>query len=176
MRKTITLLTVCTLLTACGSGTTENPLIDESASATVGTDGNETSGTEPVVGAAIPDPVDTDTLQVDRNFNFATARTIDIDFNLSDAADKDASVSICSEYAQAGDIYDINFDSCTVSGNLDSGVFQHSMEVTNDKDSVVAVVLFQDASMPPMFKEFFVDAATRSRADGTINKVIVWNE
>ncbi len=135
--------------------------------------GNENS--EPLLGAALAGAVDTKSLSVSKDFGFETAKTINVNFDLADAQNEEATVTICSDYLPVGNEFDINFDSCTVSGPLESGVFEHSMEVTIDKTSVVAGVFFQDASIDPMFKEFSVDDGFTTRAKGD-SQTLVWHE
>jgi len=160
MKALITTLSVSALLIACGGN------------------GNKDAGDNnaPGLGAAVASSPDTNTLEVNEHFAFATARSVDIDFDISIARNTEADVAICTDFEPIGEEFDVNFDSCTVSGKLTHGVFNHSMEVTNDKESVVAVVLFQDFEMPPMYKEFQVDNNQRTRADGTSRSMIVWNQ
>lgn len=161
MIKPISVLSMAIFLTACGgaSSENENAIKDQAPSQ---------------LGAALPDPTNTTSLEVEQSFGFATARTIDIDFDIAAVRQKDATVTICTEFEPAGENFDVNFDSCSVSGLLVDGVFNHSMELTNDRDSVVAVVLFQDASIAPMFKEFTIDDSQRIKLGGDMNSVIVW--
>lgn len=161
MYKSLTAASVALLLVACGG----------SGSGGV-QDTNEF--VNPGLGAALPDATDTRTLEVDRTFAFETARTIDIEFDIEAAKNADATVSICTDYIPLGTEFDVDFESCTVSGVLDNGTFSHSMDVTNDKDSVVGVVLFQSAEMAPLYKEFSVDENQRTKRDGTTQSVIVW--
>lgn len=164
MKNSLTAISISLFLVACGGsgsedvGTTEPALLQG-----------------PNLGAAVDSPTNTDSLNIDRSFSFDTARTIDIDFNIEAAISSDANVSICTDYSPAGLEYDVNFESCMISGTLEDGVFKHSMEVTNDKDAVVAVVLFQDATIAPLYKEFKVDAHQRSKGNGSMRGVIVWN-
>lgn len=160
---------------------------------------SESSDTTPAVGAALPEPVatdtdtgaasepapvvlatDTNTLSVSEEFSFDTARTIDIDFDLEQGRGQDASVSICTSYAQDGDAFDVDYTSCAVRGPMVNGVFSHSMEITNEFDSVIAVVWFQDATIEPLHQIFTIDepvamADSRGiRASTNQRRVIVW--
>lgn len=158
---------------------------------------SESSDTTPEVGAALPASVttgtgasiepapvvlatDTNTLTVAEDFSFDTARTIDIDFDLEQARGQDASVSICTSYAQDGDAFDVDYTSCAVRGPMVDGVFSHSMDITNEFDSVIAVVWFQDASVEPLHREFTIDqplamADSRGiRAAKNQRRVIIW--
>jgi len=164
MIKPISVITMSVFLIACGgSGSPDNTGSVGSLQAPTG------------LGAALPAATDTNTLEVRRDFSFATARTVDIEFDIEEVRNEDASVSICTDYEPAGDSFDINFNSCTVSGDLVMGTFNHSMEITNDKNDVIAVVLFQNAQIPPLYRVFSVDTNTRSRNDGSSQRVIVWN-
>lgn len=129
----------------------------------------------------VPEPVtDTKSLKVADNFTFDTARTIDIDFDLESARGTQASVSICTSYTQDAEDFDVDYDSCAVRAPMMDGVFSHSMEVTNEFDSVVAVVWFKDSSMAPLHREFSIDpplavAGVRGiRAATNQRRVIVW--
>ncbi len=161
MYKSLTAASVALLLVACG-GSGSGGVQDTNEFITPG------------IGSALPDATDTRTLEVDRSFAFATARTIDIEFDIESARNADATVSICTDFVPVASEFDVDFDSCTVSGELDNGMFSHSMDVTNDKNSVVGVVLFQSAEMPPLYKEFNVDENQRTKGDGTVQSVIVW--
>jgi len=145
MNKLITVTALSVMLSACGGSGTPS---------------------EPELGAAAAVPTNTQDLQVDKKFNFASSRSIDIEFDIAEAASGDASVSICTEYQAGGNAYDVNYESCTVSGDLEEGKFEHVMDVTNEFDSVVAVVWFQDPSSEPLYKEFFVDAKTTRSKGG----------
>lgn len=164
MKNILGVVSMAVLLSACGgsgSQTSDN------------VSGGETSTA--LLGAAFPDSVDTNTLVVDRDFGFKTSRTIDISFDIEDARTEDATVSICTEYKTVDDDFDINFDSCTVNGVLQSGVFEHSMEVTIDKTSVVAAVFFQNAQIAPLFSEFSVNESLRTKGYGQ-TQTIVWHQ
>ncbi len=146
------------------------------------------SGEEPEIAAAestgstdIVDKVaDTKSLDVASDFDFDTARGIDIEFDLESARGMEASVSICTSYDVDGDAYDVDYESCAVRGPMLDGVFSHSMEITNEFDSVVAVVWFQDSTMVPLHREFSIEdsvAASGARGIRAANgqrRVIVW--
>jgi len=129
---------------------------------------------EPDAAAAIPEAVATDTLVVDQSFSFNTSRMIDIAFDIESARNEEATVTICTEYFNNQEGFDINYDSCPVKGTLVGGVFNHSMEVTNAYDSVVAAVWFQSSQIQPIFREFTV--AQSNRRKGPNRPVIVWRE
>jgi len=163
MKNILGVVSMAVLLSACGGSGTQT------------SDNGSSGGSDNLLlGAAFPDAVNTDTLVVDRDFGFKTSRTIDISFDIEDARTEDATVSICTEYETVDVEFDINFDSCTVNGVLQSGVFEHSMEVTIDKSSVVAAVFFQNAEKAPLFSEFTVNESLRSKGVGS-TQTIVWH-
>ncbi len=150
MKKAITVIALSAILAACGA---------------------EDAAT-PDLGAAQAGPMaNTADLAVDADFDFASSRSIDVEFDIADAAGSDASVSICTEYSPGGGAFDVDYESCTVSGEIQDGVFSHTMDVTNEFDSVVAVVWFQDPSNEPLYKEFFVESRKRSKGQ---KPTLVW--
>jgi len=163
MNKSITALCMTLSLVACGQSGSNNQPNDTGAASAA-----------PNLGAALPEATDTKTLDISKSFSFDTARLIDIEFDIESARNSAADVSICTDYSEVGAEFDINFNTCALNGKLDNGAFNHSMLLTNDKESVVAVVLFQDAEMIPLYREFTVDSNQRNKADGSVQRVIVW--
>lgn len=169
LSKGLLALSLALVLTGCGS--------EEAAPEMAAAQAAAPAGNTPVATA---ESTDTKTLEVAHDFAFDTARTIDIDFDLESARDTHASVSICTEYAQDGDAFDVNYDSCTVQAPMTDGVFSHSMEVTNEFDSVMAVVWFKDSTIAPLHREFTIDpplavvGARGIRAVTGQRRVIVW--
>ena len=153
MKKVITVAAVCVALSACN--------------------GSGSAGlNEPDLGAASAvAQTNTADLKVNESFDFASSRSIDIEFDIADAANTDASVSICTQYNPGGDAYDVNYESCTVTAGMQNGKFSHVMDVTNEYSSVVAVVWFQDEASEPLYKEFAVDTTTRSKGG---KPALVW--
>jgi len=87
MIKPISVITMSVFLIACGgSGSPDNTGSVGSLQAPTG------------LGAALPAATDTNTLEVRRDFSFATARTVDIEFDIEEVRNEDASVSICTDY------------------------------------------------------------------------------
>jgi len=124
---------------------------------------------------------DSQSLSVSNTFSFDTSRTVDVDFDLEQARNQLASVSICTSFDPEGGAFGVDYDSCTVHGQMVDGVFNHSMEVTNDIESVAGVVWFQNSSMQPLMQVFTVphDDTTGSMKDRTVMSVslvrkIVW--
>ena len=163
-------------LAGCSSESTPDEQLEVAAAQPEPAETQSTTGATETVEIDLTDVSDTKSLTVAKDFSFDTAQTIDIAFDLEDARDTDASVSICTEYTPAGDAYTIDYESCTVRGPMYDGVFSHSMEVTNEFDSVVAVVWFLDPAMPPMYREFSLDTPQSERSVMTMNqrKVIAW--
>ena len=123
---------------------------------------------------ALPqEPVAVSTLTVEEDFNFSTSRSIDIDFDLEDLRDQAGDVSICTRWDPDSDALGVDYDSCIIEGRLDDGRFSHSIEVTNDINTVVAVIWFEDLALDPMMQEFGVQVGSRSRA-GSSKQVLVW--
>jgi len=165
MKKLFITTSIALLLSACGGGSesTVSPEIDTDA------------GGEPQVAAALPDPVDTDTLVVSEEFSFETARLINIEFDIAEAVGKEASVSICTEYS-AIDPFEVDYGSCPVKASMTDGKFNHSMEVTNAYEKVIAVVWFTDESIEPIAREFTVEYTDMARSrKGDQIPTIVWN-
>lgn len=157
MKKIIYSLPLTVLLVACGGGSDTTP-----------------SAEEPLVEAALPEvTTDSDTLEVTADFAFNTARTVTIAFDIDEARGKEASVSVCTEYT-AVNAFDIDYESCAVRSAMSDGVFNHTMELTNAYDSVIGVVWFEDQTIQPIAKEFFIDDSLDTRSkDGS--RTIVWN-
>ena len=164
MNKLIIVSSLSLLFSACSAGP---------EGGITGTD--TAASTDPILGAAINTGVETSSLDIDQDFDFAAARTIDISFDIADARSDKATVTICNDYEKIDNDFDINFTSCTVNGELVSGLFDHSMEVTIDKTAVIAGVFFQDPSKAPLFKEFSVDDGTQTRSKGNVRK-LVWQQ
>lgn len=161
MIKSITAISITLLLVACGGSGSEESATEE-AQAT------------PIFESALPVATDSKSLDINRDFAFETARSVDVEFDIAVARNTEASVSICTQYTPVGSEFDVDFDSCTISGTLDNGMFSHTMDVTNDNESVIGVVLFQDAELPPLYKVFNVDANQRTKSDASAQRVIVW--
>lgn len=158
MRKLLYTLSISLIIAACG-----------------GDGGNDVSSEAPPVAAALPEPTDTDELEVNEEFSFNTARTVTIAFDIEAARDKEASVSICTEYASVS-AFDIDYESCAVRSKMTDGVFNHTMELTNAYNSVIGVVWFEDESIDPITREFFVDEVpqSRSKAGVAASRTLVW--
>jgi hypothetical protein len=161
-------------ITGCGSGAGEpgEPGVAAALSAIGGTaPAPVTTSTEPEF-----EVFDTKALLVADDFAFDTAQRIDIDFDLESARNTEASVSICTTYAQDDIGYDINYDTCTVQSAMINGVFSHSMEVTNEYTSVIAVVWFQNPELSPIHREFTVSGPVDERTVKSVDgrRIIVW--
>ena len=106
------------------------------------------------------------------DFDFSTSRSIDVDFDLDDAREQPGDVSICTSWDPSDGALGIDYDSCLIEGELVEGRFSHSIEVTNDVNSVVAVIWFADVARDPMMQEFGVSVTSRSKAAG--KRTLVW--
>jgi len=185
MKNTTLFIAIGFCLTGCGGGSnlTSTPMDSSSSidtleigSATdspVGTDlteGQEVVDTSPTIDVVLPDlTTDSQALSVSNTFAFDTARTVEVDFDLDQARNQVASVSICTVFDPQGGPFDVDYDSCTVQGQMLNGVFKHSMEVTNDIESVAGVVWFESNSMPPLMQVFSV-AHDSNQSAGTFTK------
>lgn len=182
MKKTLLIGAITTslaVLTGCGGDSNPTAALETGAALAATTDAvPPQSETTDAASIDLTEVSDTKSLTVAKDFSFATAQHIDIAFDLESARDTDASVSICTSYMEDASGYDIDYDSCSVRGPMVGGVFNHSMEITNEFDSVVAVVWFLDPSMQPMYQEFSIDTplATSDRSTMSLNqrRVIVW--
>ena len=178
MRTILTTAALSVLLTACGGS--ENGLgLDEdnntptlgAAQAATSPDTTEAAEVATVTAAVAPNTSD---LVVDAEFDFASSRSIAVNFDIADAQGTDASVSICTDYGSGGDAFDVNYDSCTVNAEMRNGQFNHVMEVTHEFDAVVAVVWFQDPGTAPLYKEFFVNEAVPENRSKDARPMLVW--
>ncbi|MEM7259523.1 MAG: hypothetical protein AAF404_19280, partial [Pseudomonadota bacterium] len=150
--RIIPLVLSVAMLSACGSGDSE-PDMGAALSAIGG--GVPAPVTTPTSTPLVNIPVvDTKSLIVSDDFAFDTAQKISVDFDLTSARGTEGAVSICTSYEQDSSGFDIDYNSCTVRGTMNDGVFSHTMEVTNEFESVVAVVWFQDSSIQPEYREF----------------------
>ena len=175
MRTILTTAALSVLLTACGGGSENGLGLDEDNNTpTLGAAQAATSPdtTEAAVAAAVA--ANTSDLVVDADFDFASSRSIAVNFDIADAQGTDASVSICTDYGSGGDAFDVNYDSCTVNAEMQNGQFNHVMEVTHEFDAVVAVVWFQDPGTAPLYKEFFVDEAASENRSKDARPMLVW--
>jgi hypothetical protein len=160
MKNLITMVSLTLLLAACGGG------------------GSETDTDTPI--AATPDtaPVvvleNTEDLESSADFDFATSRSISIDFDVEQARTSQGLMSVCSEYSKVDDIYDINYDSCTLQAPLIDGVYSGQMEVTNDINKVAGVVWFKDPDILPIYKEFELELDARLASRGVGAQALVW--
>ena len=170
------------ILAGCGGGESDTPGMGAAMSAIGGgvtAPGVVDNNTDESPVEALPLEVfNTKALIVADDFAFDTAQSIDIDFDLESARNNEASVSICTAYTTDSQGYNVDYDSCTVHGNLVSGVFNHSMEVTNEFTSVIAVVWFQDESIEPIHRVFTVGGSGGDRSVKSVDgkKVIVWRQ
>ncbi|PWQ95731.1 hypothetical protein [Leucothrix arctica] len=167
MKKLITMLSLTVLLTACGGGG------DSETSTSANADGDTTTvGANPDTETPLQE--NTADLESSADFDFATSRSIAIDFDVAAARTTPGLMSVCSDYSKTDDIYDINYDSCTLQAPLVNGIYSGAMEVTNDINVVVGVVWFKDSSIEPVYKEFALELGARLAGRGAGAQKLVW--
>lgn len=111
--------------------------------------GAANGGTQPAEADATADLLTT------KSFDFKTQWEMAVDFDIGDAKAKDGFLSICSEFEFDGEsAYDVNYDKCSIRSKISNGVFNSSVNVTNDIDGLLAVVWFNDQLDPPLYNEF----------------------
>ncbi len=172
--KCLFAVSLAVAITACGG--------DGEGGSAEPTQGAAIAGPEVTVpGVITPDTLtDTKSLVVASDFVFDTARVIDIDFDLESARGSDATVSICTRFDRSGGAFDVDYGSCAIRAPMTDGVFSHQMEITNEFDSVVAVVWFKDESIEPLHRVFGIDPPMAMATDRGVRamqdqrRVIVW--
>jgi len=194
MKNTILVVSIGIGLSACGgeSSSFDAPLANAPSSPDIGAAIDATNNapdtsiiaevTDSVVDEVLPEvATDSQSLSVSNTFSFDTSRTVDVDFDLEQARNQMASVSICTSFDPEGGAFGVDYDSCTVHGQMVDGVFNHSMEVTNDIESVAGVVWFQNSSIQPLMQVFTVShgdttASTKDRSVMSVSHAptIVW--
>lgn len=155
MKKIIPLASLVLLLTACGGGG---------------------SSSEPTAGnPGTPAIESTKDMESSADFNFETSREIAINFDVEAARTSPGLMSLCTHYTEANGAYDVDYDSCTVQAPLVNGVYNGSMEVTNDINSVIGVIWFKDSTIAPVYKEFTLESGARFARRGKEGPfTIVW--
>ena len=164
MKHLITAVIAGTLLSACGGSGNDQATVDSEVPSLGAALTDETTATSATVA-------NTSELQIDPTFNLASSRTIDVNFDIAEAEGTDGSVSICTDYAKDGSAFDVNYESCIVSAPMLDGQFSHFIDVTNEFDSVVAVVWFQTPGTDPLYQEFNVNDQVRGKG---IMPSLVW--
>ena len=165
MKNVITMLSLTVLLAACGGGGGS----DSTVSAEADTDGSVANTPDTTV--VLENTAD---LEASADFDFATSRSIAIDFDVEQARVSAGLMSVCTDYDELDGMYDINYDSCTLQAPLVDGVYSGDMEVTNDINTVVGVVWFKDESIEPVYKEFSLEVGARLASRGAGNQTLVW--
>ena len=111
-------------------------------------------------GGVVPTPTlvnNTAGLISSADFDFSNSRTTVIDIDVPSASTSPGLLSLCTRYTRTGDSFDIDYDSCVVQAPLVNGLYSANMNITNDINSVVSVVWFQDESIPPVYQEFSLE-------------------
>lgn len=169
MKKIITAVSLMMLLTGCGGGGTA---ADNSTGSTTTASNNTTT----VESAQVTSTAE---LVATPEFDFAAARTINIDFDVPEARTVEGMLSLCTKYSPQDDgTFDINYDSCMVQATLVNGAYKSQMELTNDINSVVGVVWFADTALAPVYKEFTLattTAASSRPADASNIPTMAWH-
>ena len=98
-----------------------------------------------------------DSLVVAKDFEFDTSRSVTISLDVPQALNQQASVSVCTGFIPGGDAFDVDYSTCALQGTMIDGVFERQLELTHEFNSVAAVVWFRDSSLPPVYKEIYVD-------------------
>lgn len=113
-----------------------------------------------------PDPVPetTGAIDSDQEFEFESARTLFVDFDIP--VTEDGYLSVCTDYSGSAGAYEIDLESCPVRSPAVSGVYQGSISVTNEVTSLIGALYFYDESASPLFQEFELDAG---------QSIIQWN-
>ncbi|CAA6827866.1 MAG: Unknown protein [uncultured Thiotrichaceae bacterium] len=142
MKTIISLASLTLLLAACGGG------------------GDSTGSTSSNPGVT-PEITSTQDMESSPDFNFETSREIAINFDIEAARTSEGLMSLCTKYTESNGEYDIDYDSCTVQAPLVAGTYSGSMEVTNDINSVIGVVWFKEATIPPVYKVFTLENSTK---------------
>lgn len=110
---------------------------------------------QPTASETTPVAAATAELNAAPSFDFQTQWEMAVDFNIAAARDKDGFLSICSSYEFDGEsAYDVDFDSCAVRASISNGVFQNTINVTNDVEQLLAVIWFAEEFQPPLYSEF----------------------
>ena len=170
MKNLMTLASLTLLLTACGGGGAGDTSSDPSSTGTpVPVTGP--TGQSPDTAPAVEHTVD---LISSADFNFSSSRAIAIDFDVAAATTSAGMLSLCMVYTKSGDSFDIDYDRCAVQAPLVNGVYNGSMKITNDKNSVVGVVWFRDKAIPPVYKEFSLQVGAKLARRGAGPQSIVW--
>ncbi|MCK5726163.1 MAG: hypothetical protein KAH22_04970 [Thiotrichaceae bacterium] len=103
--------------------------------------------------------------------------TLDLNFDIQAAKGVDGHLSLCTDYiVNNNSEYDINYESCKLNTVLANGHYNSSIKLNNDVNSLIGVVLFDDISIAPIYKEFKLSEAEKFvfRNDSK-NHVLSWN-
>lgn len=93
---------------------------------------------------------------VTNSFNKTTLAStlVNLNFNIEAARGTEGYLSLCTDYLINNNQYDINYDSCKLSTSLENGHYNSSIKLKDNVQSIIGVVLFDDISIEPIYKEF----------------------
>lgn len=172
MKKyTLAVSCVAVILTGCGGGgSISGSLVDQIGSqeqaqapaAALPTP--EEENPTPYVDAAVTNTAfatipesETSQIVTTANFLFDTAKSVQLNINLADAAGTQSSLSLCTDYESTDTGYSVNYNSCSVKATMSNGQFEHQMELMNQFDSAIAVIWFPNQEFAPMYNELNVE-------------------
>lgn len=182
-KHTLALTCIAGLLTGCGgggsiSGSLVDQLGSEEAQAPVAAAAEpEAANPAPYVEAAVNNgdafatvpESETSQIVTTANFLFDTAKSVNLQINLSGAEGTQSSLSLCTDYEVTETGYSVNYNSCPVKASMVNGQFEHQVELMNQYDSAIAVIWFPNQEFEPMYNELNVADLTETESG------YVWN-
>ncbi|WP_372880111.1 hypothetical protein [Psychromonas sp.] len=87
-------------------------------------------------------------LSVPAGFDFSTGYPVYFSASLAQRNSETVFITLCSEYTQTGEEYDVDYQSCLLKVSVTDGFFSETLFLTNDKQALVAVLWFFDGSDP----------------------------
>ncbi|HIQ07382.1 MAG TPA: hypothetical protein EYH35_02875 [Thiotrichaceae bacterium] len=103
-------------------------------------------------------------------------KQINLNFNIEAARGTEGHLSLCTDYSVKNSHYEINYDSCQVSDSLQNGYYNSSIQLTKDIHSIIGVVLFDDISIDPLYKEFnLADNKNIILIENSKKQILSWN-
>ena len=145
---------VAASLGACGSA-------DEMDDSNIGAALSGSSGGGATVPATTTPTIQTADLQATVQFDFATSWDMDIDFTLPLT---NTYMSLCTDYTKSvSGMVDVKFDSCIVRAPITDGQYtSQDLPMTNEIDSLIAVLIDYANPATPMYVEFTVAPGKQS--------------
>ncbi len=90
-------------------------------------------------------------INVPAGFDFATAYQLNFSVSLAQRSAERVFITLCPEYIQSGATYAVDYDSCILKVSVSDGFFADTLSLTNDKQTLLAVLWFFDGSEPAYF-------------------------